>query len=87
VINTALRKKITSTPGPCHLCGDDQLRLEGERWAADHLIPQCFGGEESEANMRKAHSTCNQWRGSKRMSEGLLQHIGSRRRLELLVEG
>lgn len=79
----AMRRAVAASPGACHLCGDDQLRLEGERWCADHVVPQARGGKEEIDNMRKAHSTCNEWRGSRSLTSALQRGLALRRRLEI----
>jgi 5-methylcytosine-specific restriction endonuclease McrA len=71
----------------CHLCGHTLLELEGETWVVDHLVPRSLGGCDHRSNLRKAHSTCNRWRGDKALTEALYDHVAKRRRVALFVEG
>lgn len=84
-IPRATYREVLAEPS-CHLCGGTTLQLEGEGWAVDHLVPRAMGGDHSRANLRKAHSTCNKWRGSRPLSMGLYDRIHKRRQVELYVQ-
>jgi 5-methylcytosine-specific restriction endonuclease McrA len=57
--------------GRCALCGHrfprpDELPKEHEAaWLAtfDHIVPKSMGGDDSLANLRLVHGTCNHKRG------------------------
>ncbi|MDK4252614.1 HNH endonuclease [Corynebacterium propinquum] len=54
-----LRALTLATYGDlCHLCGWPGATT------ADHIIPRSLGGDDSLANLRPAHSTCNYSRGN-----------------------
>lgn len=82
----ALRKRVAEAPGPCHLCGEVDLRLAGEHWVADHLLERASGGVDSEQNLGKAHSTCNKWRGDRPLTDALRGEVARRRRVEIFIE-
>lgn len=46
---------------PCYRCGNPVL--EGMAWDADHVINAVDGGDESAANIRISHRTCNRRAG------------------------
>lgn len=46
--------------GVCHLCGQKISASLGETWQADHVKPLWGGGEDTEAAMKPAHTSCHQ---------------------------
>ena len=65
--NNAARKALTpaqrkivrdKTAGRCHVCGG----LLGKKWAADHVLAQCRGGDSAVDNFLPACAMCNRLR-------------------------
>lgn len=52
----------------CHLCGHAGAST------ADHLIPRSLGGDNSLANLRPAHVSCNSARGALPLGEWFKRH-------------
>ena len=43
--------------GVCHLCGG-KINV-GEAWEVEHVIPFAMGGDDTEDNLRPAHTKCH----------------------------
>lgn len=84
--SSRMRMLAARTPGPCHLCGGMELELPGERWVADHLLPQALGGGDVELNLAKAHSFCNEVRGARPLTAATYDLVQRRRRQEIAIE-
>ena len=52
----------------CHLCG-----MPGAD-SIDHIIPRASGGDDSPANLRPAHRSCNSARGAKPLNDWFAHH-------------
>jgi hypothetical protein len=67
-----LQKLHDKTDGRCHLCHQEvDLVFYGRPGSfgvdtvnVDHLVPQAHGGPDDHWNLRLAHATCNQLRGT-----------------------
>lgn len=43
--------------GRCYLC--DQMIRPGDTWEVEHILPVGLGGDNSEENLRPAHTKCH----------------------------
>ncbi len=50
--------------GLCQLCGQPVQPAEA---SLDHVLPRCYGGPSTIANLRVAHQRCNSARGLPRL--------------------
>ena len=51
---------LSKTGGRCHICGGKIKK--SEKWQADHVLAQAYGGKHSIENYLAAHSICNNYR-------------------------
>lgn len=79
------RRRVVQEERFCWLCGEMWL-MSGETWTADHLLPKSQGGGDERSNLRLAHSTCNQWRGDREVTDKVLSEIARRRRQMMEIE-
>jgi len=61
-VNTKLRTHVAASAATCWICG--RPPTSSDPLTADHQLPQLYGGQDTRANLRAAHRSCNSKRGA-----------------------
>ncbi len=53
-----VRAQVLAEETECWICGGEDLD-DGDHWSVDHVRERRHGGDNSRANLRRAHLSCN----------------------------
>lgn len=84
-----LRSRVKAEQRPCHLCGHPidygAHYLSPRSFALDEVVPVSKGGSPFRYdNVEAAHRCCNEWRGSRDVTQGVKDACKRRYECEVL---